>query len=59
LQFASASKGRKLPVVLSPQEVQKILALLPEEERLMCGILYGCGLRISELIRLLRLFVKN
>lgn len=50
--------GRKLPVVLSIGEVEKIIGAIdlstPEGERnkAMLETLYGCGLRVSELIDL-------
>lgn len=50
--------GRKLPVTLSEKEVTRILEAIdrstPEGERnrAMLELLYGCGLRVSELIGL-------
>ena len=52
LQFASASKGRKIPEVLSPQQVQKIFFALDPTHRLMAALLYGSGLRSAEMRRL-------
>jgi len=50
--------GRKLPVVLSPQEIDGMIAAIdrskPEGERdvAMLETLYSCGLRVSELVGL-------
>ncbi len=45
-------KAPKIPVVLSVKEVKKILAKLQGTNALMVQLLYGSGLRISELVRL-------
>jgi integron integrase len=47
-----AKRGQKLPVILSPGEVQRILGSLTGTVHLMGMLLYGCGLRIMELVRL-------
>jgi site-specific recombinase XerD len=52
LQFVSASQGRKIPEVLSAQEVQRIFFALDPTHRLMCALLYGSGLRSVEMRRL-------
>jgi integrase/recombinase XerD len=50
--------GRKLPVVLSPEEIDSMIAAVdrskPEGERdvAMLETLYSCGLRVSELVGL-------
>ena len=47
------SKERKLPTVLSKQEVTKILESIPNpKHRLMISLIYACGLRRSELLNL-------
>ncbi len=43
---------RRLPVVLSVDEVQKVLRALPPEHRLFGQLLYGTGLRLLEGLRL-------
>jgi integron integrase len=43
---------KRLPVVLVPDEVARILALMEGEHRLFAQLLYGTGLRISEGLRL-------
>lgn len=47
-----ASKKANLPVVLSVDEVQKILNHLTGVKKLIVSILYGSGMRISECLRL-------
>jgi integrase len=43
----------KLPLVLSPDEVKRILAMAPSfKARVMLTIAYGCGLRANEVVRL-------
>lgn len=43
---------KRLPTVLSRQEIHAILAQLSGESRLMAQLMYGCGLRLMECIRL-------
>jgi len=52
LDFQNASKPRKIPTVLSRNEAQKIINLLQGRNRLITQIMYGCGLRVSEVIQL-------
>ncbi|SMM97712.1 Integron integrase IntIPac [uncultured Candidatus Thioglobus sp.] len=55
LENVRATRSRKeprIPVVLSIKEVKKILAKLNDTNALMVKLLYGGGLRISELVRL-------
>jgi integron integrase len=47
-----AKKPVRLPVVLSRDEVHKILAHLNGTHRLMAQLLYGSGLRLMECVRL-------
>ncbi|MCX6348966.1 MAG: integron integrase [Candidatus Aureabacteria bacterium] len=47
-----AKRGRKLPTVLSMNEVQALLAAVEPEYQLMVKLLYGGGLRLMELLRL-------
>jgi integron integrase len=42
----------RLPVVLSPEEIGRILCLLEGEQRLFAELLYGTGMRITEGLRL-------
>ncbi len=43
---------RKLPVVLSPREVDQLLAVLTGTAGLMARLLYGTGMRLMECVRL-------
>ncbi len=52
LGFKLATKQRTLPTVLTPREVQLILSQLSGRNRLIIGLLYGSGLRVSECLRL-------
>lgn len=52
LQYQFAKKPKGLPTVLSPHEVQLILAQLEGKYWLITALLYGCGLRINEALRL-------
>lgn len=44
---------KKLPIVLSVEEIQKMFNVCTNEKhRVILGLLYSCGLRVSELINL-------
>jgi integron integrase len=45
-------RKRRLPVVISPEQVARVLGLLDGEHRLLGQLLYGTGLRISEALQL-------
>lgn len=47
-----AKKPARLPVVLSQQEVQQVLAHLSGEVGLVARLLYGAGMRLMEGLRL-------
>lgn len=47
-----AQRHRRLPVVLTREEVKALLSQLDETERLMATLLYGAGLRLMECCRL-------
>lgn len=47
-----AKKSRRLPVVLTQAEVKAILGKLHGEAWIMGTLLYGCGLRLMECLRL-------
>jgi len=51
-QVVRAKRGRRLPVVLTRQEVGAVLSRLDGQPRLMATILYGSGLRLLECLRL-------
>ena len=47
-----AKPSQKLPVVLTRDEVRKVMLQLQEPVLLMVQLLYGAGLRLTELLRL-------
>ena len=49
---ARSQKEPRIPVVLSREEVKSLLSLLEGTSELVAKLLYGCGLRISEAVRL-------
>jgi site-specific recombinase XerD len=50
---AFGRKPRRLPVVLSPDEVRRLLAAVNgSRDRQMLRLTYGCGLRLGEVLRL-------
>ncbi len=55
LDAVRARRPKRLPVVLAPEEVAKVLALVEGADgvfALMARLLYGCGLRLMECCRL-------
>jgi len=51
--FRRAKRGKRLPVVLSKEEVKRLFSAMQEGFPLLfCRLLYGCGLRVSEGLRL-------
>jgi integron integrase len=52
-QFAHSKKPRRLPIVLTSEETHKLLdAINNPTFLLMANLLYGCGLRLMECVRL-------
>lgn len=47
-----AKRPRRLPVVLSTEEVRRLLAAIDERTWLMAALLYGTGMRLMECLRL-------
>jgi len=47
-----AKVHQRLPVVLSIDEIKSVFAEVEEPYRLMIQLLYGSGMRMSELLRL-------
>ncbi len=47
-----AKKQPRLPVVFTREEVQRLLAQMEGRNRMMASLLYGTGMRLSELLRL-------
>jgi len=52
LSYERAKIHRRVPVVFTPAEAQKIIGLLRGDRQLMARIMYGSGLRVSECLRL-------
>ena len=52
IDAARASKEPRVPVVLTREEVVKVLPLIDGKAGLVVGLLYGSGLRITEAVRL-------
>ena len=52
IEAIRASKGKQIPTVLSPPEVNRVLAGLWGVYLVIAQLLYGCGMRISEALRL-------
>ena len=52
LNFVKSSRPRKLPVVLTVEEVEGLLAHMPPSFILPGSLLYGSGLRLMECVRL-------
>ncbi len=50
--FKRAKRQTKLPVVLTQEEIAQLLKQLPQQYKLLIGMLYGSGLRRMELVRL-------
>jgi integron integrase len=47
-----AQRPRRLPVVMTREEVRRVLARLAGTQRLMASLLYGSGLRLQECVAL-------
>ena len=47
-----ARKKKNLPVVLTKDEVRRVITLIPGRYQLMAKLMYGGGLRLMECIRL-------
>jgi integron integrase len=52
LQYGYAKSPKNLPTVLNSEEIKAILAHISGKYWLITAILYGCGLRIHEALRL-------
>ena len=47
-----SKRPKKLPVVMSKEEVNALLLLIPDEYLLIAKIVYGAGLRVNECLKL-------
>ena len=52
IQALRAQERKHIPVVLTKDEVQKVLRNIPIEYSLVVYLMYGCGLRMSEVLNL-------
>ena len=52
IDAARATKAPRVPVVLTREEVSRVLPLIEGQAGLIVGLLYGSGLRITEAVRL-------
>jgi len=52
IKATRSHKTQRIPVVLTREEVKQILSLLENTSGLLAKLLYGCGLRITEAVRL-------
>ena len=52
LDFQQSRRQRNIPVVFSEDECQRVIGHLKGSHRLMAGLMYGSGLRVSECLRL-------
>jgi integron integrase len=53
IEFPHSKKPRRLPVVLTRDEIKQVFAHLENPtQRLMANLLYGCGMRLMECVRL-------
>ncbi|GMR16480.1 MAG: integron integrase IntIA [Gammaproteobacteria bacterium] len=54
IEFTRSKKPKRLPVVLSTKEISEFISLIGNESvhSLMVHLLYGCGMRLMECVRL-------
>lgn len=52
LQYKRAKQAKKVPVIFSSHEVNKVIDNLEGDQKLMAKLMYGAGLRVSECLRL-------
>ena len=52
IQALRAQERKHIPVVLTKDEVKKVLLHIPEEYSLITHLMYGCGLRMSEALNI-------
>jgi integron integrase len=52
LELVRSNRPRRLPVVLTREEVRRLLGVVEGEPRLVAALLYGSGLRLMECLRL-------
>jgi len=47
-----ARQNKRMPVVLTKEEIKRVFSYLPEKQRLPLTLIYASGIRISECVRL-------
>ncbi len=52
LSIKRPRKERQIPCVLTKNEIRSLLGVLRKKSKLMIGLIYACGLRVSELVNL-------
>ena len=52
LGFIKSKRATKLPVVLTQQEINNFFKVCSAKHYLPCGLLYGSGMRLMEVLRL-------
>ncbi len=52
IQSVRADRPKKMPVVMTKEEVFQVISLVSERNRLMVKLLHGCGMRLMECTRL-------
>ncbi|MDT8388012.1 MAG: integron integrase [Thiogranum sp.] len=52
IPYTRASKSRRIPTVLSREEIKSLLAAMQGRPQLMASLMYGTGMRVMECVRL-------
>lgn len=52
LKYSYTKRPRALPTVLTHEEAMQVISYLKGQHKLIASLLYGCGLRINEALRL-------
>ncbi len=52
LDYHYTKKQQRVPVTFNADEAQRVIAAMRGDRRLMAQLMYGCGLRVSECLRL-------
>ncbi|AXQ99708.1 integron integrase [Pseudoalteromonas piscicida] len=52
LTFIRSKRQSKLPIVMTPEEVKRLMSFLSKRYYLISGLMYGSGLRVMEAVQL-------
>ncbi|WP_100913477.1 integron integrase [Pseudoalteromonas spongiae] len=52
LSFVRSKRQAKLPIVMTPDEIRRLMACLKKRYYLIAGLMYGSGLRVMEAVQL-------